>query len=617
MTMTSESDTHPPPFETPNNITLSSQKDSRILSVSVYAGRAEITRLFKFSVKTGQNQVVINELPLAIDTQSFRVEGRGAATIHDVTLSTVVPEPAPTTSETLESLNLELTRTTKALARAGKALFSLETYLGSLDSQHLDVTKLTSIVQSYDSAAEKLDSKITELEGVKKRISKDIEEEKRSLAGPKANEKLRLKSTIGVFAEVEGEVEIALIYAASNATWSAQYDIRVTMQPNSKEKPISLIYKGAITQSTGEDWTDVPITLETAAPTFGAGIPNLYPWTISVARPVFMKKSRPSRGAAMLSAAARAPSMSGRLFSETYDPTISVDEDATMSRGMASEFAAGGGGMEHRGLEVSSKGNITATFSVPGLMNIPSDGVSHNVTIVKLSLDATMEWVAVPKREAKVHLKANIKNASEYTLLRGPSSVYVDGSFIARTNVPPVSPEESFDCPLGLDPSIRVTYHPLAKKVSQTGFMTKASNYIFTQRISLHNTKSLAIDNLKIIDQIPISENSVITVKLVSPALELPDTTTGSLSSSLKSENKLGAKVPSPVKVTQGIIAQWEGIDDINSEEDLDSLGKDGKLNWTCSLPAQGKSVLTLQWEVSAPLKTDITGLGSSTWALS
>lgn len=198
------------------------------------------------------------------------MEGRGAATIHDVTLSTVVPEPAPTTSETLESLNLELTRTTKALARAGKALFSLETYLGSLDSQHLDVTKLTSIVQSYDSAAEKLDSKITELEGVKKRISKDIEEEKRSLAGPKANEKLRLKSTIGVFAEVEGEVEIALIYgkrtydmqspfillswpsATSNATWSAQYDIRVTMQPNSKEKPISLIYKGAITQSTGE-----------------------------------------------------------------------------------------------------------------------------------------------------------------------------------------------------------------------------------------------------------------------------------------------------------------------------------------------------------------------------
>ena len=34
------------------------------------------------------------------------------------------------------------------------------------------------------------------------------------------------------------------------ATWSAGYDIRVDMQ--AKEKPVTLNYKGAITQSTGE-----------------------------------------------------------------------------------------------------------------------------------------------------------------------------------------------------------------------------------------------------------------------------------------------------------------------------------------------------------------------------
>ena len=61
--------------------------------------------------------------------------------------------------------------------------------------------------------------------------------------------------------------------------------------------------------------------------------------------------------------------------------------------------------IQHRGLQVSSKGNITATFSVPGLMSIPSDNVAHKVTIAKLSLDATMQWVSVPKRDTKVHLK--------------------------------------------------------------------------------------------------------------------------------------------------------------------------------------------------------------------
>jgi hypothetical protein len=45
--------------------------------------------------------------------------------------------------------------------------------------------------------------------------------------------------------------------------------------------------------------------------------------------------------------------------------------------------------------------------------------------------------------------QARITNASEYTLLTGSASVYVDGSFISRSVVPAVSPQESFDCPLG------------------------------------------------------------------------------------------------------------------------------------------------------------------------
>ncbi|KAF6747896.1 hypothetical protein DFP72DRAFT_1167026 [Ephemerocybe angulata] len=602
------SDIQPPAFETSNSVELSAQKDSKILSVSVYAGRAEITRLFKFDVKTGQNQVVVTDLPFAIDQQSFRVEGRGAATIHDVTISTVVPPEAPTTSEKLEALQAEQTKTLKALARAEKALSSLETYLNSLNSQHLDVSKLPSIVDSYDAAAEKLDTKVTELENTKIRIEKEIEEETKSLAGPKGNEKLNLKSTIGVFADLEGEVEIALIYAVRGATWSAQYDIRVAMQ--SKEKPVNLIYKGALIQDTGEDWTDVPITLETAAPTFGVEIPQLDLWTISVARPVFMKKSRSGFGGG---GPIRPMAMSYAPGSPSYSPSSPTLGAAEM-RVSAYMFADEGGAdaIQHRGLDVSSRGNITATFSVPGLMTIPSDGVSHKVTIVKLALDATMEWVSVPKRDPKVHLKAVIKNASQYTLLSGPASVYVDGSFISRSDVPAVSPEESFDCPLGLDPSIRVTYLPLSKKVSQSGFMTKATNYIFTQRITLHNTKSLAIENVKLIDQIPVSENSVINVKLISPALDLTDSGVGTVSSTLKagwSENKAGVKIPPPAKVGQGILAQWDGADEVNSEDGVESLGKDGKISWICALPSQGKVTLTLQWEVSAPLRTDITGL--------
>jgi hypothetical protein len=228
-------DAQPPAFEPINNVQLASQKDSKILSVSVYSGRAEITRLFKFKVNTGQNLVAITELPTVMDQQSFRyanntflhylsltlglvyrVEGRGVATIHDVTLSTAERPPAPTTSDKLQSLEADHTKTVKALARAEKALSSLQTYLTSLNSQHLEVTNLQSIVDNYDGAAEKLDDKVTELESKKEKLEKEIEEEKNALAGPKGNERLDLKATISVFADAEGEVEIALIYGTSS-----------------------------------------------------------------------------------------------------------------------------------------------------------------------------------------------------------------------------------------------------------------------------------------------------------------------------------------------------------------------------------------------------------------
>ena len=64
--------------------------------------------------------------------------------------------------------------------------------------------------------------------------------------------------------------------------------------------------------------------------------------------------------------------------------------------------------MQYRGLAVSSKGNISATFTVPGTITIPSDGVAHNVTIVQLNLDSTMSWVSVPKVDAKTHLNVSL-----------------------------------------------------------------------------------------------------------------------------------------------------------------------------------------------------------------
>ena len=90
-------------------------------------------------------------------------------------------------------------------------------------------------------------------------------------------------------------------------------------------------------------------------------------------------------------------------------------------------------------------------------------------------------------------------------------------------------------------------------------------------------------------------------MRLVSPALRVPGTSSGFGGESISS-----AEVKA-VKVASGIVAQWHEADGLGVE--VETLGKNGKLNWVCTVPAQEKIGSVLHWEVTAPAKTIISGL--------
>lgn len=77
------------------------------------------------------------------------------------------------------------------------------------------------------------------------------------------------------------------------------------------------------------------------------------------------------------------------------------ESDEEMGFGL---FDGAGPAMATRRVEVSSKGNINATFSIPGLISVPNDGETHNISITTLDLDASMSWIVVPKKSTKAHL---------------------------------------------------------------------------------------------------------------------------------------------------------------------------------------------------------------------
>jgi len=259
-----------------------------------------------------------------------------------------------------------------------------------------------------------------------------------------------------------------------------------------------------------------------------------------------------------------------------------------------------------------------ATIEVEGKSSIPRDGSHHKVLITTLTLDADMEWMTVPKHLAAAFLQCRVKNTSDFTLIRGPSQVFFDGNFVAKSMIPDVSPEESFACSLGVDPSVKVTYHPQRRlaRTDKAGGMpwyssSKSTDIkAYSSRITVKNLRKTPLARLVLRDQIPVSEDERIKVKMINPSayaigpVAPPDpTSVGDKSKPDVSTRGEGIADPVWANVKPGVRARWAQ----KSERDGGTGGSrgDGVVEWWCE-DVKGELDIELAWEVESPQDVDV-----------
>ncbi|KDQ13207.1 hypothetical protein BOTBODRAFT_175812 [Botryobasidium botryosum FD-172 SS1] len=577
-----------------NVVQLVSADISTIAGVSLYGSRAEITRIAKIDLEAGQNRITITGLPSAMLEETLRVEGKGSATIHDVTVARTpaTPQPHPQKSATsphLQSLYKERKAVGSELYRVSKHLEALERFASTLNAKDNSIDQVVEVMARYEPEAAVLHERTYDLEQRLLELDDSIHEEKSRLRSEAdavtVSSELDKQVTVTIFARGKGPVELVLVYAVSSASWRATYDTRVVTANVIKDggAPVDLTYKALINQSTGEDWIDVPIVLETASPTFGLSVPQLVPHTLSVHRPRSRSPDRYEYGRRRHASPPSRPSSPRRRSRYSHSPAKVVDRESFCHDGPLAPLIV------DQEAVVASMGNVTASFSIPGRSNIPSDGKDHQVTIAKLKLEACLQWVAVPSMSLQIHLKAYIENTSEYTFLPGKTSVYLDGGFISKSPVPPIGPRESFECSLGVDPSIRITYHPRTKKTAKSGLYNKTQTHSYSQRITVFNTRTQPVENVAVLAQVPVPQDAAITVKVSHPALPPP-------AADQKQDGGASGPAPGAVRVSGAVSAAWED-------------SKEGRFKWIAKLAPQEKLMLELEWEVSALDTIVINGL--------
>ncbi|CAE6464401.1 unnamed protein product [Rhizoctonia solani] len=572
-----------------NKITVNAaEQDDCIEAVTVFqSNRAEVKRRVNLDLKKGQNHVHIERLPSCLNGDSIRVDGTGTAVIFDVVYHAPSYGGSSSTDESVKTAQRALETLQKERDIAREQSQFLGSYGKSLDSKNVSIGDVQQFLDMFGPRQIAVAKHIQELDGQVEKAREELDAARSKTYQDRQSEKRGTRVTVTALAEMDGRAELMLTYVVTNANWTPLYDIRASIakSPDATSK-IMLHYRASITQTTGENWPEVALTLSTASPQLGSKVPTLSAWKIGFPAPPL-----PMGGSARTKQTAR--------VSAVQALTEEVEEsDDDMGFGLFDDgvpFSAPQ--MVTRQAHVATAGVLSATFGIPGRSDVPSDEGSHKVVVAVLDLEADLEWICVPREKESIFLTCKVVNSSEFTLLPGEASIFMDDNFVSKSQIDHVSPNDSFKTSLGVDSSLRVTY-PAAKTLNRTAaqsgfsFLAREKQAIsaHSQRITIRNSRLTSVSDLRVVDHLPVSTDARLKVNVITPkGLDIHQAPGSPTSPDTEVRTK--DKDMPWTSVQKGVKVRWAPLD----------VGGEGTVEWRCEIGSSEEVELELAWEVSAP----------------
>lgn len=483
---------------------------SRIDRVTVYPDGAVVTRLGKASLLEGVSQIVLRGLPASVDPASIRVEaqGDGAFSIGAVDVRQVPGEARPALDQVLEgkirTLQGEKAKLAGEISAIEAKRATIENFgkigpdkLGP-DGKVLPVADWPAVFDAIGTALVKVQG---ELLALRNRIS-DLDAEIAALekARPLAPRASQPKRDVAIAVEAKAPVaaDISVSYRVAGASWLPVYEARLTTgSANAAE--IAFTRRAELRQRTGEDWNEVAVELSTTRSAQGTRAPELNPLRIAFYEPpvVYEERARALRMEAERAAKSPALSAVPAPIAPAPDMAVAAPKPAEVQTASV------------------SAGAYQASFKVPGRVTVPQDGSSKAVVLTQGKVKPELSARATPELEEKAYLEATFNHEDEAPLLAGEVYLHRDGAYIGKGRLGQVAPGDKVELGFGADDRLKVTRVPVRRRENDSGWLGSTRT---DQREFKTVIKSLHAQPVKltVTERIPFSENSAITIELLS-----------------------------------------------------------------------------------------------------
>ncbi len=536
--------------------------ESEIVSATVYTNRAQITRLVSVDIPKGSHTLVFTGLPVGLLPDSLRAKGEAFA---DVKLGAITHKQimeADLTAPREKQLNeaLQTVQDQKRLIGAEKeALTVQKTFLINLGKnavlrQNEDIAQVDLKPETWGDAAGTLQIEMSTL--LKKDLSyavqireltKEEQRIRREMNQLRTGQRSVYQVSVPFEAELATKLTLNLDYQVSNASWRPLYDARLTTE----NKELDLILYGAVRQNTGEDWTNVHLTLSTAQPHRGASQPDLGSMWVNL-----LSHQKYGRGGNNFNTIAsnRVSSPLAELSSiQMFDEDKGVESDSLPVARKAV--------MSQAQIET---GGFISEYKITGPSTVIADGSESKVLVGSFETENHLFVEVKPQLSQNAMLVTKTKLLGEAPILAGNVNLFRDGAYVGQMRMPLLRPLEAQNLAFGIDDNISVTRRTLKDERSEEGLIAKDAvleRHFTTEIINLHTTP---ID-VAVLQNTPVSQNEDIQVMIIKEA-------------------------------TSG-----------GYEKDHDKVK--GLMRWSTLLPPQGKKDINLGWKVTWPSDQRLSGL--------
>ncbi len=451
---------------------------TKVDSVMVMPSGGVVTRTGRVECNSGNVELIVPDLPSDMDNSTVRVQASRSLIVKDVFVTEgqtrkSLAEIQALTSR-LDSVKDELNRLTDRLSvlEAQESLLVFSSTITKLGTAS-DMLKATIDTAKWKASLNFIGKNLGRLKAERRRIEKTV----KTLSQLKDSLSRRLNELVShagiskaihiiAYSRESGTHRITVSYRISSVSWKPEYEFRAKTDGDS----ITVIYFASIKQRTGEKWKNIKLTISTAMQPDWLSPPQFQPFYLSVSR----------------------------VFREG----VMATKAAAPAKG-AMETAPQPAAVRHT--------ELFSLFALKGRVSIPP-GDWHRIRVATFELPAKFHRFAYPFSSPGVFIVAQSRNTSDYSLLPGQASLFLDGDFMRKITIPMTATGDSLKIAYGTDPWMTAE-RQLVKRMRSTTWDNKI-RIEYHYRTVLRNLHKKPV-TVTVVDRVPVSQDKRIKVKTV------------------------------------------------------------------------------------------------------